>query len=37
MDNVIWSVIILIGIGLFGTLWVIYKIMTLDYQEDKSS
>ena len=30
MTDPVWSVNILLGIGLIGTLWGIYKILTLD-------
>lgn len=30
MSDVVWSVNILIGIGLIGVAWVLYYILTLD-------
>ena len=30
MTDPVWSVIILLGIGLIGTIWCIYKILTWD-------
>jgi hypothetical protein len=35
-DTVVWSVIILLGIGLTGTLWAIYYILILDGKENVS-
>jgi hypothetical protein len=37
MTDPVWSVNILISIGLIGTLWCIYKILTLDDNEEKTS
>lgn len=36
MTDPVWSVIILISIGLSGTLWVLYYILTLDNKENVS-
>jgi hypothetical protein len=33
MTDPVWSVNILIGIGLIGTIWVIYKILRESYLE----
>ena len=35
--NIVYSVNILLGIGLIGVAWVIAKILMLDYEEDKTS
>ena len=37
MTDPVWSVNILVSIGLIGTLWCIYKILTLDNNEEKNS
>ncbi len=37
MSDVVWSVNILLGIGLLGVLWVIYKILIWDNEESNSS
>jgi hypothetical protein len=36
MSEVVWSVNILLGIGLLGVLWVIYYILTQDNRENVS-
>jgi len=36
MKEVVWSVNILLGIGLLGTAWVIYKILLMANQENVS-
>ena len=36
MNEVVWSVNILLGIGLLGTAWVIYKILLMANQENVS-
>ncbi len=36
MSDVVWSVNILLGIGLLGVLWVLYYILTLDDRENVS-
>ncbi len=36
MTDPVWSVIILISIGLSGTLWALYYILTLDNKENVS-
>jgi hypothetical protein len=36
MNNVVWSVNILLGIGLIGVAWVIYYILMLDSKENVS-
>ena len=36
MSDVVWSVNILLGIGLLGVLWAIYKILVWDSQENVS-
>lgn len=33
MNEVVWSVIIMLGIGLAGTLWVIYYILRMATEE----
>jgi hypothetical protein len=33
MNNVVWSVNILLGIGLIGVAWVIYYILKLSFDE----
>ena len=33
MTETIWSVNILIGIGLLGVVWVLYYVLTLDNNE----
>jgi len=37
MSDVVWSVNILLGIGLIGVIWVIYKILIWDNEESNSS
>jgi len=37
MSDVVWSVNILLGIGLIGVAWVIYKILIWDNEENSSS
>ena len=37
MTDPVWSVNILISIGLIGTLWCIYKIINWDNEENNSS
>ena len=37
MSEVVWSVNILLGIGLLGTAYVLYYILTLDNNEEKTS
>jgi hypothetical protein len=37
MSEIVWSVNILLGIGLLGVLWVIYKILIWDNEEQNSS
>jgi hypothetical protein len=34
MNNTVWSVNILLGIGLLGVSWVLYYVLTLDNRED---
>lgn len=34
MNDVVWSVIIMLGIGLAGTLWVIYEILKIAAEEN---
>jgi len=36
MNNVVWSVNILLGIGLIGVAWVIYYILKLSFDEMKN-
>ena len=36
MNNVVWSVNILLGIGLLGVAWIIYKILLIANQENVS-
>jgi hypothetical protein len=37
MKDVVWSVNILLGIGLLGTAYVLYYILTLDNNEKKDT
>lgn len=37
MSDIVWSVNILLGIGLIGVAWVIYKILVWDNEENDSS
>jgi hypothetical protein len=37
MTDVVWSVNILLAIGLLGTIYVLYYILTLDKNEEKNS
>jgi hypothetical protein len=37
MTDPVWSVNILLGIGLIGTAYVLYYILTLDNNEEKNS
>ena len=37
MSDVVWSVNILLAIGLLGTAYVLYYILTLDQYEEKNS
>ena len=37
MSDVVWSVNILLGVGLIGVIWVIYKILIWDNEESNSS
>ena len=37
MTDPVWSVNILLGIGLLGVIWVIYKILIYDNEENNSS
>lgn len=34
MSNVVWTVNILLGIGMLGVSWILYYILTLDNRED---
>jgi hypothetical protein len=36
MNDVVWSVNILLGIGLIGVAWIIYKILLIANQENVS-
>jgi hypothetical protein len=36
MSEIVWSVNILLGIGLLGVLWVLYYILTQDNRENVS-
>jgi hypothetical protein len=36
MNDVVWSVNILLGIGLIGVIWIIYKILLIASQENVS-
>jgi hypothetical protein len=36
MSEIVWSVNILLGIGLLGVLWVLYYILTQDSRENVS-
>jgi hypothetical protein len=35
--EVVWSVIILLSVGLAGTAWVIYKVLIWDNEENNNS
>ena len=35
MDNIVWSVIIMLSIGMIGVGWIIYKILWMANQELK--
>jgi len=37
MNDVVWSVNILLGIGLIGVAWVIYKILLIANEETSST
>ena len=37
MKDVVWSVNILLGIGLLGVAYILYHILTLDNNEEKTS
>jgi hypothetical protein len=37
MKDVVWSVNILLGIGLLGVAYILYYILTLDDNEEKTS
>jgi hypothetical protein len=37
MNEVVWSVNILLGIGLLGVVYILYHILTLDNNEKKTS
>jgi hypothetical protein len=37
MNDVVWSVNILLGIGLLGTAYILYYILTLDNAEETSN
>ena len=37
MSDVVWSVNILLSVGLIGVLWTIYKILIWDNEEKDSS
>jgi uncharacterized ion transporter superfamily protein YfcC len=37
MSTVVWSVNILIAIGLIGVIWVLYYVLTLDKNEEQSN
>jgi len=37
MNEIVWSVNILLGIGLIGVAWVIYKVLIWDNEEKNSS
>jgi|688.fasta_scaffold04444_7 hypothetical protein len=37
MNNIVWSVNIMLGIGMIGVGWVIYKILWMANQELKDS
>ena len=36
MNDIVWSVNILLGAGLIGVAWVIYKILLIAHQENVS-
>ena len=36
MNNIVWSVNILLGIGLIGVAWVIYYILKISFDEMKN-
>jgi hypothetical protein len=37
MTDPVWSVNILLGVGLIGVIWAIYKILIWDNEENNSS
>jgi hypothetical protein len=37
MNDVVWSVNILLGIGLIGVIWIIYKILLIANEETSST
>jgi hypothetical protein len=37
MSDVVWSVNILLGIGMIGVAWVLYHILTLDNNEKQDT
>ena len=37
MKDIVWSVNILLGIGLIGVAWVIYKILLISNEEQSST
>lgn len=37
MNEVVWSIIIMLGIGLSGTLWIIYYILKMANDESNVS
>jgi hypothetical protein len=37
MTDIVWSVNILLGIGLIGVAWVIYKVLIWDNDENNST
>ncbi len=37
MSDVVWSVNILLGIGLLGVAWFIYKVLVWDNEEENTS
>lgn len=37
MNDVVWSVNILLAVGLLGVAWVIYKVLVWDDEENNSS
>ena len=36
MNNIVWSVNILLGIGMIGVAWIIYKILLIANEENVS-
>ncbi len=37
MTDTVWSVNILLGVGMIGVIWYIYHILTIDINEEKKN